>query len=139
MVLHHRANQKQVPNLTLEQTLNITRNLQHLHNIYTQHIYTHTCITLRNTNITSVEKQTQTMYLYKQVCIIHKYEKHVKFTNMVNIFKYQYKQVKIYNMCDIYKNQKQRNYRNANSIKTPILGNGAILLKAVISGSQAKT
>ena len=63
-----------------------------------------------------------------QTCNIHKYG---------NIFKYQYTQVKIYNMCDIYKTQKQRNYRNANSIKTPIPGNGAILLKAY-SGKQQK-
>ena len=56
---------------------------------------------------------------------------------MVNIFKYQYKQVKIYNMNIMCKTQKQRNYRNANSIKTPIPGNGAILLKAY-SGRQQK-
>ena len=106
------------PNQTLEQTLNITRNLQHSHNIDTQHIYTHTCITLRNTNITSVEKQTQTMYLYKQVCHIHKYEKHVqihKYGKHIQLDKYsKHRQVnlqmKIDNIYDIYKTQKQRNY-----------------------------
>ena len=56
---------------------------------------------------------------------------------MVNIYNYQYKQVKIDNIYYIYKTQKQRNYRNANSIKTLIPGNDAILLKAY-SGKQQK-
>ena len=49
-----------------------------------------------------------TKFITMQTCNIHKYG---------NIFKYQYTQVKIYNMCGIYKTQKQRNYRNSNSIK----------------------
>ena len=122
------------------------------------HIYTH-LHNFKKHDKPSVDLQHQTC-IYQQVCYIqnkyqykiHKYtlyklHKYEKFTSMQtcnihkygNIFKYQYTQVTIYNMCDIYKTQKQRNYRNANSIKTPIPGNNAILLKAVFSGSRAKT
>ena len=62
--------------------------------------------------------------------------KHKQIKSQVNINKFMYNFYTTYTLITKLKNNK--NYRNANSIKTPIPGSGAILMKTVFNGSQAK-
>ena len=67
----------------------------------------------------------------------YKYDKHRQINTQVNINTFMYNFYTTYALITKLKNKETIAMQN--SIQTPIPGNGAILMKVVVSGSQAKT